>query len=164
MSTDSLGMTFVLDTEAALSLPSLMPSARIGTCFESLSEHVEAGNLTFPDIVPRECKRIAEDENVTVWLRAVSGSRRFKSFGHRHQQNVLAVCEDLLDLDDEREQSPVAVAAMGDFLAHGGHDFIIVTEDRRPQPTRICLFDACSALGFKATDTRTFLRELALIA
>jgi hypothetical protein len=154
--------TYVLDISAVLRIPSLFgEQEKLNACLNSLTEHTENGRVVFPDQIVSDCRRIAAGEDITVWLRAIAGSRRCSTFPYEHQTNILAVCQDLLDQDSmQEEQSPVMVAAMGDYLATMGHSFEIVTEDRFELPTRMNLVDACKLLGFQSCKTKAFLKRL----
>lgn len=155
---------FVLDTESIVTIPVLVKASKLNECLDALTDHVTSGVVSYPDQVLTECKRIADGESITTWLKAVAGSRKHHRVPYAQTVKVLASCPELIDVDASDEPSSVAVAAMGHSLYEAGTDFVIVTEDRRAQPTRLCLADACVALGFAALDTTGFLVALGLIS
>jgi hypothetical protein len=154
---------YVLDTDSILALPHLIPDDSIISFLEELVPFIESGNICFPDLVLSECRRIAEGEVISLWIRAVSGSRRHRNVPYSHTVKVLGRCIELLDGDDSEESSQVAVAAMTDYLCDKGVGQVhVVTDDRGELPTRISMAAACSQLGFLSIETLCFIKNIGL--
>lgn len=153
----------VLDTETVIRIPTLIKTARLNECLDALTDHVSEGIVSFPDQVLTECKRIAAGETITMWLKAVAGSRQHHRVPYSETMKVLASCPNLLDVDNSDEPSSLAVAAMAKKLHDTGTDFAVVTEDDHPQPTRMCLAHACDELGFPRMDTMALMDTLRLV-
>jgi hypothetical protein len=138
----------ILDTHALLALPSICSKVEYFPSFlDGLTVMVRDGNLTFPDLVVKECQKYASGEQVYTWINAVSGHRRFKAVEGRWQEAVLGRCEEVLDMDGEIEQAPVLVASMAMMLGDQLSEVYVVTEDRKEVPERRCLAEACKDLG-----------------
>jgi hypothetical protein len=153
---------YVLDADSFLQLPTLLPDGSIHSLLDDLGDLVQEGYVTFPDHVLNECKRIAKGELIFTWMKAISASRKNHKVAYAHTVQVLAKCRDLLDEDAPEEQSPLAVAAMAHYLNSTDLDCVVVTEDRRPLPTRLCLSEACGVLGIPELTVVQFLADVQL--
>lgn len=152
---------FVIDTDSLLALAELAPPANINLLLEELVPLVEEGTLCFPDLVMAELRRLAHGESIALWIRSVAGSRRCKSVAYSYMVQVLAATPGLLDESDEEESSQVAVLAMAIYLKES-NEVHVVTDDRRPLPTRICLADACKEIEMETITALDFVREIGL--
>ncbi|MFJ8833925.1 hypothetical protein [Micromonospora aurantiaca] len=152
---------YVIDDHAVLAIPSLCGLESLPHVLDELTDLVRAGKLCFPDQIVRDCAKWATGETIHTWIKAVSGHRQLKKLPSRWQEEVLGLCEDLCDYDDDNEQSPVLVAAMALMISRDAPDVSIsvVTEDRSNLPTRMCLNDACQELGLVSMTARDFLSE-----
>ncbi|MFF8400933.1 hypothetical protein ACWDO6_10360 [Streptomyces sp. NPDC003674] len=150
----------IIDTHALLALPGhCADERRIHLFFDELTSHVASGFLTFPGLVVNDCREYAQGEISYTWIKAVSAHRRYQSVDNGWLEEVLTRCEDLADLDDDQEQTPLLVGAMGLMLEDIGLDVSIVTEDRLELPNRMCLSEACVTLSLEAMDAREFLMK-----
>ncbi|WP_432165783.1 hypothetical protein [Streptomyces sp. bgisy031] len=148
----------VIDTHALLALPGhCADSSKIHLFFDGLTNQVASGALTFPSLVVHDCRAYAEGEIVHTWIKAVSAHRKYQSVDNGWLEEVLTQCEQLADIDDDQEQTPLSVGAMSLMLSDSGMDVRVVTEDRLELPNRICLFEACSTLGLQAISANDFL-------
>jgi hypothetical protein len=143
-----------------MSIPTLCNKQDLFRVFNLLTDMVKAQYLLFPDLVVKDCERYALNEPVHAWIKAVAGFRRYKSAPGEWHEEVLGLCDGLADLDDDTEQTQVHVASMALMNDNQGVNLAVVTEDRNPLPTRMCLFDACHDLGLKAISAR----ELVVLA
>ncbi|MGC5305952.1 hypothetical protein [Micromonospora zamorensis] len=150
---------YVIDNHAVLTIPRLCELDSLPHVLNELTDLVGAGQLCFPDQIVHDCAKWATGETIHTWIKAVSGHRRLKKLPGKWQEEVLGQCEDLCDYDDDNEQSPVLVAAMALMISneHPLVDVSVVTEDRSSLPTRMCLNDACVALGMTSMTARDFL-------
>ncbi|WP_093782069.1 DUF4411 family protein [Streptomyces sp. yr375] len=153
---------YVIDTDALVSMAQLVPESNVNLLLEELVPLVEEGMVCFPDLVIAECKRLAHGESVALWVRSVAGSRVCKSVAYSFTIQVLATAPDLLDEEGEEESSQVAVAAMALYFSSQGADVVVVTEDRRPLPTRACLADACKEMDVSDLTVLEFLTQAGL--
>ncbi|GII29842.1 hypothetical protein [Planotetraspora mira] len=152
----------VVDAHAVLHLPKLCLDQRSTMqVLNHLTDMVKAEHLFFPDLVVKDCAKYATDEPIHVWIKAVSGSRVHKSVAGEWQEEVLGLCPDLADFDDDLEQTQVHVAGMALMAREqNGPNLVVVTEDRKALPTRTCLYDACESLRLKALS----MKELVVCA
>ncbi|MFY1586970.1 hypothetical protein ACN267_20975 [Micromonospora sp. WMMD734] len=150
---------YVIDDHAVLEIPTLCASDSLPLVLDELTELVKTGHLCFPDQIMHDCARWAKGETIHTWIKAVSGHRQLKKLPSEWQEEVLGLCEDLCDYDDENEQSPVLVAAMAVMISreYSLSTVNVVTEDRNNLPTRMCLNDACPNLGLTSITARDFL-------
>ncbi|MCX4541305.1 hypothetical protein [Streptomyces sp. NBC_01565] len=154
---------YVIDTDALLTISALVPSEEINLLLEELVPLVEQGEVCFPDLVISELRRLAHGESVALWIRSVAGSRKCKSVAYSYTIQVLAAADSLLDEAGEEESSQVAVAAMALHLGNSQNEAVkVVTEDRRPLPTRSCLAEACKELGLVEMTALDFIRQAGL--
>ncbi|KAB1919120.1 hypothetical protein F8280_26495 [Micromonospora noduli] len=150
---------YVIDDHAVLKIPMLCELDSLPHVLDELTDMVRLGKLCFPDQIMHDCAKWATGETIHTWIKAVSGHRHLRKLPSEWQEEVLGLCEDLCDYDDENEQSPVLVAAMALMIAREQPSLTlnVVTEDRSSLPTRMCLNDACPALGLTAITVRDFL-------
>ncbi|MCX4559012.1 DUF4411 family protein [Streptomyces phaeochromogenes] len=154
---------FVIDAHALLALPSLCADDnKIHSFFDRLTEEVGASNLTFPSLVLQDCRKFAEGDLIYTWVKAVSAHRKISRVDNSWQEEVLTACEELVDIDDDCEQTAVLVASMAMMVSHNGRAVSVVTEDRLELPNRMCLHDACGVLGIDAVSTVEFLQTLGM--
>ncbi|MFF6948253.1 DUF4411 family protein [Streptomyces iakyrus] len=155
---------YIIDTDALLSIPGLVQADQLNYLLEELVELVEDGKLCFPDYVIAECRRIANGEDIALWVRSISGSRVHKSVAYAFTMQVMSAVPELLDEDTEDESSQVAVAAMACYASQAldAQDVCVVTEDRSALPTRICLADACAELQIQEISVMEFLKRESL--
>ncbi|MEU4980842.1 DUF4411 family protein [Streptomyces sp. NPDC021969] len=153
---------YVIDTDALIAVAQLVPESNINLLLEDLVPLVEEGNVCFPDLVIAECKRLAHGESIALWVRSVAGSRVCKSVAYSFTIQVLAAAPDLLDDSGEEESSQVAVAAMALYFSSKDDEVMVVTEDRRPLPTRTCLADACKEMDVSDLTVLEFLTQAGL--
>jgi hypothetical protein len=153
----------MIDTDALLAISHLVPPSRMNLFLEDLVPMVEDGKLCFPDLVVSEMRRLAHGESLALWIRSVAGSRRCKSVAYSYTIQVLATASELLDDSGDEESSPVAVAAMALHLAES-EVVHVVTEDRRPLPTRASLAEACKRLDLDDVTALEFIRQARLEA
>ena len=149
---------YVIDLHALLELERLdcSPGAR-SLVLNAMTDLVVSGTLNFPTTIVRGCERYALGEQVSVWAKAVSGSRVLTNPVSDFQIRVLDMCEDLADQDDTEESSQILVAAMAlQLAASSPRNVEVITDDVLPQPTRTCLSDACEMLGITAQALRWF--------
>ncbi|MEV7316425.1 hypothetical protein AB0N56_26155 [Streptomyces microflavus] len=152
---------YVIDTDSLLTIAQIVPEENINFLLEDLVPLVERGDICFPDLVIAEVRQLAHGESVALWVRSVAGSRTCKSVAYQFTIQVLATASELLDDTGEEESSQVAVAAMAlHFRAGGG--VRVVTEDRRPLPTRSNLVQACQSLGIEAVSALAFIKSIGL--
>ncbi|MFF9341628.1 DUF4411 family protein [Streptomyces sp. NPDC014773] len=138
---------YVVDTHAVLALPGLCrEEAQLPLFFDSFTNMVREGTLTFPDLVVKECQKFAYGEHVYTWINAASGHRTHRAVPGKWQESVLGICEEILDMDGEMEQAPLFVASMALMLKGQLSEVCVVTEDRRDLPERKCLAEACRDL------------------
>ncbi|MGW4593702.1 hypothetical protein ACWEKJ_40830 [Amycolatopsis thermoflava] len=143
-------VVYIIDTHALLSMQDQgWTGEQINHVYDGLTSLVVDKMLTFPQCVVRECKRIAAGERVYLWVNSVSSSRHPKNCPWEYQEQVMALCPNLIDDDDPEEQTPVEVAAMALRLRESV-PVEVVTDDATPLPTRDCLKNACLDLGVKS--------------
>ncbi|MFJ2107111.1 DUF4411 family protein [Streptomyces microflavus] len=154
---------YVLDTHALLTLPSLCTSDdRVYSFFDLLTEEISAGHLTFPNLAIQDCKKYAEGEFIYTWVKATSAHRKQYKVDNGWQEEVLGICQELADFDDECEQTPVLVASLALMLNDTGRSAVVVTEDNRELPNRMCLGDACRLLGLSSIPTVDMINAMGM--
>ncbi|MFC8532931.1 DUF4411 family protein [Streptomyces sp. NPDC057249] len=154
---------YVIDTHALLTLPTLCTSEdRVYSFFDLLTEEISAGNLTFPNLAMQDCKKFAEGEFIYTWVKAASAHRKQYRVDNGWQEDVLGTCEELADFDDECEQTPVLVASLALMVSDTGRSTVVVTEDNRELPNRMCLGDACQALGLASMSTADMIHAMGM--
>ena len=153
---------YVIDAYGILTFPSLCgDQTRLNGLLINLTELVESGRLSFPDLVLRDCRLYAPRDVCYLWAKAVAGSRKVYKVPNGYQEEALGHCERLLDLDDDGEQTQLAVAGLALLLAEAS-SVTLVTEDVRPVPERKCLYEACPDLGLRAATCREFVQGVGL--
>ncbi|MFS8203330.1 DUF4411 family protein (plasmid) [Streptomyces sp. CWNU-52B] len=154
---------FVIDAHALLALPPLCADAtKVHAFFDRFTGEVEAGNLTFPSLVMQDCRKFAEGELLYTWVKAVAAHRKFSRVDNSWQEEVLTVCEELADIDDDCEQTAVLVASMAMMLEDAGRSVSVVTEDKYELPNRMCLYDACGLLEIDTLSAVEFVHALGM--
>jgi hypothetical protein len=154
---------YVLDTEATLRLPEIINPGAFNRFLDELVPLVQDGTVCLSDVVIKECRRIATDEVISVWLHAVASSRQYKNVPYSCVVDVLSKCQGILDVDEPGESGPVSVAALARFVSEVEHASLwIVSEDSVDLPTRMCLINACNALGFKVMRAHQFVSHIGL--
>ncbi|MGW8645742.1 hypothetical protein [Micromonospora aurantiaca (nom. illeg.)] len=150
---------YVIDDHAVLKIPTLCGVSSLPHVLDELTDMVKSGRLCFPDQIVHDCAKWATGETIHTWIKAVSGHRQLRKLPSKWQEEVLGICEELCDYDDENEQSPVLVAAMSLMISqdYPASALNVVTEDRSNLPTRMCLNEACPTLGLTAITARDFL-------
>lgn len=138
----------VADTYALLEVPRACSSpSELPPVLDGLTTMIMDGSLTFPDIVVQECRKYAQGDHIYTWINAVSGHRFQKAVPGQWHVEVLGICADIIDEDDEADQAPLFVASMARMLsASGSSEVYVVTEDRKNVPERKCLAEACKDL------------------
>jgi hypothetical protein len=156
-----LAEVYVMDAHALIELQAMdLPRLTLHQVLDEMTELVKRQRLCFPTPVVKFCRNFASDEAVTMWVNAVSGHRVTKTVDADFQTRVMDLCEDISDPDDPEESAPLFVAAMCLEMSLST-DVAIVTEDRRPQPTRTCLLEACGLIGLPTMTLHAFLaREI----
>ena len=153
----------ILDAYAVLELENLLlPGQSRAQAFQVLTQAVVAGDLVFPEAVLRDCRAFCRDEQSTVWLIAVAGSRQGHTFPGSMPMEILGKVPDLLAQDDTGDQSQVDVACLAHHLASSGYAITVVTEDAGLGGDRMTLGEACDDLDLDWCDLRSFLSGLGL--
>jgi hypothetical protein len=154
-----LAELYVVDAHALIELQTMnLPRPTLHQVLDEMTELVKRQRLCFPTPVVKFCKNFAGDEAVTMWVNAVSGHRVKKTVDAAFQTEVMDLCEEISDQDDPEESTPLFVAAMCLEMS-SSLDVVIVTEDRRPQPTRMCFLEACDVLELPTMTLRAFIAQ-----
>lgn len=160
------GHIAVIDSYALVAVSeTCRPMPECAPVFHKLTENLNAGTLIFSDETLKECRRLADSEQATIWANAAAGNRnRLYKAPQSYMEKVLVTCPDLIDADDDAEQPQLSVATIAAYLTDCATDtrVLIVTEDRNDPPGRISLHSASVELGFESVDLRTYLGFLGL--
>lgn len=146
----------ILDFYAVEGLPRVLSDPSPAT-FAKLTGWVASGELTFPDDVVAECRKLGGvGDTAAVWAVSVAGSRVHRSCPGNQAQVVLGSCPELHDDSDSGTQSHIGVAALASHLQSCGLSVEVVSEDAALGVERLSLPTACAALGIPVADLQAY--------
>lgn len=153
-----MSTVYIVDSYSLLEMPVLCrPERQLGALLTDMTDLVRFGQLTFPTLVVRECKKYGLGEFPTMWVDAASGHRHDVSPPSEYTETVLADCPDVADWDDPEESVQVDILALALYRQFQGHEVVVVTQDNSDVPERICLLKAADSLAFDAISFPEFL-------
>jgi hypothetical protein len=154
---------YVLDGPAIVSVP--LQVANPSDVFLGLTDLLDARELCFCNEVLDELDRIAKGEPALVWARSSAPNRAHKGSAYRYSVWVGHDFRELTDTTarDTQESAATYVVAQALELRDAGEDVTVVSEDRRPKPTRASLLQACEHFGLLCISVREFLVEVGLL-
>lgn len=157
-------MLYILDGPAIVSVPLQVENP--SEVFLGMTRLLENGDLCFCGEILDELDRLARGEQALVWARSSAGNRAHKGAAYPSIEWVAQDFEAIIDTTARDTQEPAAlyVVAQALELRDTGHDVTVVSEDRRPKPTRACLLEACEHFGLRCIALLDFLREVSLLA
>jgi len=124
---------------------------------------VQADLLGFPACVPSECRGFDERNYAGSWATPVHQTLPTRSVPHGLQNEVLAVCPELLDGESgQDEESQIEVVAYALHFQKRGLQMTIITEDVLPLPYRASTADAARSLGMDVMTMADFMRARGL--
>lgn len=157
---------YIIDAYSLLMMPSICkPQHQLGPLLQTMTDMVKNKQLTFPNLVVRDCKKFGAAEFPTMWADAASGhrDRSHHSSIHEYQEKVLANCYDILDPDDPEETAQLDVLALALQLSptevNNGRPRI-VTDDIHDVPERMCLHKAAAQMSVQSMTLSDFLHAI----
>jgi hypothetical protein len=130
---------------------------------DELGECIERGVVCFPDAVVDEVARLARDEHLAAWIRAIRSARTHKAANFKALQWVLHAADGLVDKTATHESSPPHVVALAVELRDAGMETTVVTEDMHEKPTRMCMREACDVFDLERIYLMDCLERLGLV-
>ncbi len=156
-------MLYVLDGPAILSV-SLEVSDE-NAVFVGLSELLDDGDLCFCDEVLPELDRLAKGEAGRTWARTAAPNRAHKGASYLAIEFVAQDFSEIIDTTarDTQESAALYVVAQALELRDAGREVIVVSQDRRPKPTRASVLEACEHFGLPCISLPEFLEQVGLL-
>jgi hypothetical protein len=154
-------VVYVFDASAFIVIPLQVDGD--AHVLDELGEYIERGVVCFPDAVVDEVARLARDEHLAAWIRAIRSVRTRKAADFKALQWVLHKAERLVDKTTTHESSPPHVVALAVELRDAGVETTVVTEDMHDKPTRMCMREACDIFDLDRTYLMDCLERLGLV-
>jgi Domain of unknown function (DUF4411) len=156
-------VVYVLDGSSIVSVPILI--AEPNETFIELASMLDSGRICFCDEVVSELARTARGEAPYVWARTSAASRRYKGAQYPTIEYVAQEFAQIIDpgVSDTQECAALYVLAQALELARRGLQVTVVTEDRRPKPTRASVAQACEHFTLRCITLLDLLAELDLL-
>jgi hypothetical protein len=155
-------LLYLIDASAFLELPRQVDNeARV---LDGLGEAIQRGAVSFPDAVVEEVSRLAREEHLGAWIKAIKSARVHRDASFKALGWVMHRAGGLVDKTATRESSPSHVVAMAIELRGDGVEVVIATEDMHAKPTRMCMREACDQFEVDRVYLRDCLEQLELVA
>lgn len=152
---------YILDTEVLIALPGRAAVGNKNALLDAVCDQILGAKVTFPDMVAKECYRIAEPDHAS-WVKAVSGSCASAQVAYSRVLEVVGDCPEAMDFDDAEEPSQIYVLATAyELRAHPG-EVVVVTGEWLPLPDRLPLSEVCERLNIKCCNLDEFLHQIDL--
>jgi len=155
---------YVLDGPAVVSVPLEVDDANV--VFLAMTDLLDNGDLCFCNEVVDELERTARGEPPLVWAKTAGPNRAHKGAAYDYWEWVAHKFEAIIDTTarDTQVSAALQVVAQALELRDAGRDVTVVSEDRRPKPTRASVLEVCEFFGLRCIALVEFLEELGLLA
>jgi hypothetical protein len=133
--------------------------------WDTLTDLVEGGSLGFPRPVVAELGVIARGEPVQGWAAGLGTRLNSYSANIKYNRPLMGYAADLgyeygFESLDGKDPSIISVGRLGCQYATEGTDFVIVTEDRGPNPLRPTMEDLATVAGWNYVNAGTCMQTL----
>jgi hypothetical protein len=154
---------YVIDGPALITLSLGVDDA--SDILTEMGELIENGTLCFCPEVLAELDRLAKGDMVVAWAHAAAPNRVHKGAAYSVSAWVVHDFPAITDTTARHTQESAApyVVAQALELREAGQDVTIVSEDRRPKPTRASVLAACEHFEIKCITLHDFLVGVGLV-
>lgn len=155
-------MVYVIDASSFIEIEEVC--AADGFAFDlvlaRMTDLCSGCDLTFPPLVVRDCRDLAETDIITSWVRSSAAGLQNNSPGYELTGEVLGKCPSVFDPDDDRESAEVEVLALALSHLDAGSAVTVVTAQWIDSPSRQALGNAARVMGLSSLDTVAFVRAI----